>query len=121
MTTKSPFTRPGNTLFVVIFLLFALFLLSQIGGQTRFSPRGQLFAQPRFWPAVGVIGMVGFGAAHLLMNWRQHQSGWATEAFAWLRSLEYLIWFMIYVALVPSIGYLLATMMFTTLLALRAG
>jgi hypothetical protein len=63
MKPSSPFARPGSALFVMIFLLFAVFLLSQLGAQTRFSARAKIFAQPRFWPAVGVIGMVGLGAA----------------------------------------------------------
>ena len=41
--------------------------------------------------------------------------------FVWLRSLEYAVWFMIYVAAVPLLGYLLSTILFSLLLALRAG
>lgn len=114
--------RPGSFVFAVLFLLASLFLLSQLGSETAFSARGKLFAQPRFWPAVGVIGMAVFGGLHLLGQVRQRRGGghlW--EAGNWLRSVEYLIWFMVYVFAVPVIGYLPATLIFTVALAFRAG
>jgi len=113
--------RPGSTLFVLLFLLLAVFLLSQIGAETKFSAKGKLFAQPRFWPAVGVIGMAVFSLVHLATCWRNKQSGAAAEALLWLKAVEYLIWFMVYVQAVPLIGYLPATMLFTVLLAMRQG
>ena len=114
--------RTGEMFFVLLLLLAALFLLSQIGAETRFSARGKLFAQPRFWPAVGVIGMVLFGAGHLLVRWRMRAGGLLSqELFVWVRALEYLVWFMLYVRAVPLIGYLLATILFTVLLSLRQG
>jgi len=114
--------RPGGLVFAVLFLLACLFLLSQLGSETAFSATGKLFAQPRFWPAVGVIGMSVFGVLHLLGQVRLRGGGghlW--EAGNWLRSVEYLIWFMVYVFAAPVIGYLPATLIFTVALALRAG
>lgn len=114
-------TLPGATIFVALFVAFAVFLLSQMGQETRFSSGGKLFSQPRFWPAVGVASMVLFGLAHLATSWR-HNQGWAwSEAAKWLLAFEYLAWFMIYVACVPYIGYLVATILFTILLAIRLG
>ncbi len=43
------------------------------------------------------------------------------EAVQWLRALEYLAWFMVYVWAVPIIGYLPATLIFMGALAVRAG
>lgn len=93
----------------------------QLGTETRFSAKGKLFAQPRFWPAVGVIGMTVFGALSVAVYWRDKWSGTASEVLLWLRAFEYLIWFMVYVWLVPVIGYLPATLLFTVLLSLRQG
>ncbi len=114
--------RPGGLIFASMFLAAALFLLSQLGSQTKFSPKGQLFAEPAFWPAVGVIGMSLFGGMHCLGQFRQRgRYGGLRETGIWLRSLEYLIWFMAYVFVVPIIGYLPATLIFTISLAFRAG
>lgn len=113
--------RAGSTIVVLLFVLAALYLLSQIGTETRYSARGKLFAQPRFWPAVAVGGMVLFGVLHLARTWRTGWSGGLHEAVQWLRALEFVAWFMIYVVAVPLIGYLAATILFTLLLAFRMG
>ena len=64
MSTEPAQTRrPGDLLFAVILLLLALVLLSLLGSETKFSSRGKLYAQPAFWPGVGVIGMCVFGFA----------------------------------------------------------
>lgn len=113
--------RDGSTLFIALFLLFVIFLLSQISAETRYSANGKLFAQPRFWPAVGITGMALFGLTHLLnrSHWQFHNS--IKEITVWLRSVEYLLWFMAYVFIVPVIGYLLSTVLFTTALSYRQG
>ncbi len=120
--------RPGSLIFASMFLAVALFLLSQLSTQAKFSTKGQLFAEPAFWPAVGVIGMVLFGALHAFSEFgrRSRNRGLREtrslrEIGVWLRSLEYLIWFMVYVVVVPIIGYLPATLVFALALAMRAG
>lgn len=118
-------TRPGGLIFALMFLAAALLLLSQLGSQTKFSPKGNLVAEPAFWPAVGVFGMALFGAAHCIGEFRRRSRNRGLretrETGVWLRSLEYLIWFMVYVFAVPVIGYLPATLIFMSALALRAG
>lgn len=113
--------RPGAAAFAAAFLLFSLFLLSQLTVETRFSAGGKLFAQPRFWPAISVAGMSLFGIFHLWDAWKSRQDGGLAEAAVWLRALEYFAWFMAYVAAVPVAGYLLSTILFTVLLAFRQG
>lgn len=113
--------RPGELIFITLFVTFSVFLLTQLGAETKFSAKGQLFAQPRFWPAVGVISMVGFGLLHLATSWRD-RTGWSpAEVVTWVRAVEYLAWFMVYVAVVPLLGYLLSTVLFTMLMAFRQG
>ena len=125
MTPEDNSTPPGNLLFAVLFTLFSAWLVLQIGSETKYSASGKLFAQPRFWPAVGVGGMLFFGLIHLLSSWHSREGSSAAEALTesviWIRALEYLIWFMVYVFFVPLVGYLLATIIFTFLLCLRAG
>ncbi|MEL6793853.1 MAG: tripartite tricarboxylate transporter TctB family protein [Pseudomonadota bacterium] len=124
----------GGLLFALLFIAFALFLLTQLTAETKFSGveklyekgrlfrKGALFKEPAFWPMVGVIGMTIFGAFHAVGAWRRRAGGGElTEGAFWLRAFEYLIWFMIYVQAAPLIGYLAATMIFAALLALRAG
>ena len=113
--------RPGEKIFVAIFVAFAVLMLTQLGAETKFSASGNFFAQPRFWPAVGVIAMAGLGVAHLAAVWSA-RDGWdVREALVWLRPFEYLAWFMVYVQAVPTLGYLVSTILFTVLLAVRQG
>jgi hypothetical protein len=134
----------GQLLFALMFIVLAVFLLSQLGEQTKFSSKGKLFAQPAFWPAVGVIGMVFFGALHLVARLLDiRKKGVATapttspgttdktagnifsvefrEGARWLLAFEYLGWFMVYVYVTPKIGYLLSTIIFLVLLTWRSG
>ncbi len=120
-SSRASKSHPGSLVFAILFVAFAGFLVTQLSSETKFSSKGQLFAQPRFWPAVGVIGMIGFGLAHLWHQRWNRLSGELGETVIWLRALEYLGWFMIYVTAVPIIGYLAATILFTTGLAFRQG
>ena len=112
---------PGALIFISLFAVFSVFLLTQMGSETRYIESAKLAEQPRFWPAVGVLAMIGFGLAHLALAWR-HRAGWAaTEVLNWFRAIEYLAWLMMYVAAVPVLGYLASAIIFTVLLALRQG
>lgn len=112
---------PGALIFISLFVVFSVLLLTQMGAETRYIETAKLAEQPRFWPAVGLFAMTGFGLAHLALSWKQ-QSGWAAaEVLNWFRATEYLAWFMMYVAVVPVLGYLASTIIFTALLALRQG
>ncbi|WP_434286733.1 tripartite tricarboxylate transporter TctB family protein [Celeribacter sp. SCSIO 80788] len=114
--------RPGDLVFALAFMAFALATLIVMPRQTTWVPNTVLFAQPAFWPGVGVIMMVGFGAVHLLSSVvSTRQEGRGAELLYWLRSLEFVAWFLCYVWLVPVIGYLPATMLFAVLLVLRLG
>lgn len=127
--------RPGAFWFAIVFVALAALLVALIGEQTKLTgilklidkgtlfAKGKLFAQPAFWPAVGVIGMTAFGAVHAWQVWRDRRgkTGDGREALFWLRPLEYLAWFMAYVQIAPLIGYLPATLIFCPALAYRAG
>ena len=116
------YRRPGDLIFAVVFLFLALFLLSQLGEQTTWAKRTPWYGQPALWPGISVLGMTIFGAFHLLGSILSPRiPGRWTEVAFWLRSFEYVFYFLIYVALVPRGGYLPMTMAFTLFLALRAG
>ncbi|MEM7259974.1 MAG: tripartite tricarboxylate transporter TctB family protein [Pseudomonadota bacterium] len=121
MNNNQKTIKAGTTIFAVLFLAFAVFLLMHLDTQTRYSSSGKLFAQPRFWPAAGVIGMSAFGLLYLCTLWREKLTGSAAEIALWIKAVEYLLWFMAYVWLVPIIGYLLATLIFIVLLSIRQG
>ena len=114
--------RRGDLVFAVLFLLFSVFLLSQLGEQAQWSKRGKLVAQPAFWPAVSLIGMVIFALLHCLGSvLSQRIPGRLREVAFWCRSAEYALWFLAYVWLVPVLGYVFSTVLFMPLLAFRVG
>lgn len=117
--------RPGGAVFAGLFLALAVLLFSQLGTETKFSAKAwgtkKMFAQPGFWPGVGVFGMCVFGVLHAIAAWTRRAGREVFEAVQWLRALEYLGWLMGYVWAVPFIGYLPATLIFMGALAIRAG
>ena len=121
MTTGTIKTKSGEILFIAVFFIFSAFLLSQLGEQAKFNPKGKFFAQPAVWPGVGVFGMTLFGGLHLLTRYKHRIAGTFGEVITWLRALEFVGWFMVYVYAVPVIGYLPCTIVFTVTLALRMG
>jgi len=112
----------GQFLFALVFLIAALLLLSQLGDQTRWVKRTKLFAQPRFWPAVAVGGMVLFSALHL---WKLPRKRFVRADYVewrnWLFAIEWVLWFLAYVTVVPILGYLPTTLVFVPILARRMG
>lgn len=114
--------RRGQLIFALVFLGLSVLLLALIGEQTAWVKKAKLVAQPRFWPAVSLGGMVLLGGLHLYqLPWRRVSRYDLWEARQWGRSLEYGLWFMGYVFLVPLIGYLPVTLAFVPLLARRMG
>ncbi|MEM7061007.1 MAG: tripartite tricarboxylate transporter TctB family protein [Pseudomonadota bacterium] len=116
------YRRPGDIVFAWFVLIVSVFLLSQLLDQTAWRDGGKLFAQPRFWPAVSLVGMVFFAAFHLLGSALSERiDGRWQEVWLWVSSLEYAGWFVLYALVVPYAGYLPSTVLFAVALALRAG
>lgn len=116
------YRRPGDIVFAWVALVFAVFLLSQIGSQTKIDATGKIFARPWFWPAVSLTGMSVFAAFHLLGSALSERiRGRRAEIWFWAKSLEYAVWFVAYAIVVPRLGYLPSTMVFAIALTLRAG
>jgi len=114
--------RAGDLVFALFFLVFSIFLLANIENQTVWVKGTKLVSQPSFWPAISLGGMTLFAVFHLLGSVLSPRIyGRLKEVTFWLRSLEYVAWFLAYVWLVPIIGYLPATLIFMPLLVFRAG
>jgi hypothetical protein len=114
--------KPGEILFVTISMVIAVALLAAIPWQTTWIPGKGLAAQPRLWPSLSLGGVVLFGLMNAWSRVRVTRTpGRWQEAAVWLRSLEFIGWYMLYVVAIPVIGYLLSTVLFCTGLALRVG
>lgn len=113
---------PGDLVFAVAFVLLALGLAAALPWQAPFVAKTKLIAQPAFWPLIGVSMMVGFGIVHLMAAARSpRQPGRWAEVWLWLRSVEFVGWFLAYVLIIPIIGYLPSSMLFVPLLCVRLG
>lgn len=109
-------------MFALAFLAFSLFLWTQLGDQTQIVKRTKWFSQPSLWPAIAIYAMVGFSTLHMISSLVSPRiPGRWPEVLFWLRSLEYIVYFLIYVAVVPWLGYLPTTVLFALFLAFRAG
>lgn len=116
------YRRPGDAVFACLFLAFSLFLLSQIRTEAPWLPGTKPFAQPSFWSLISLALMSLFAALHLSSSLLSPRiPGRWEEVWQWVRSFEYVIWFMIYVFAVPRVGYLPATIVFAALLGIQTG
>lgn len=114
--------KPGEILFVTISMVIALALLASVPWQTAWLPSKGLASQPRFWPALSLSGVVLFGLLNAASRVRITRTpGRWQEAAAWVKSLEFIGWYMLYVAAIPVLGYLFSTVVFCTGLVLRLG
>lgn len=114
--------RRGQLVFALVFVAVSVLLLALIGRQTAWAEKTRLFAQPRFWPAVSLGLMTGLGGLYLYrLPWRQITRDDRRELRNWATVLEYALWFMAYVLLVPILGYLPVTLVFVPALSWRMG
>jgi len=105
-----------------MFVVFSLFLFLNLDSQTTWVKRTKTVAQPAFWPTVAVCAMLLFSSLHLIGSLVSPRiRGRLAEVGFWLRSIEFALWFMLYVLLVPWLGYLPATILFTLSLSYRLG
>lgn len=116
------YRRPGDLIFALMFLAFAIFLFLNLGEQTTWVKRTKTVAQPAFWPTAAVVAMLVFASLHLIGSVVSPRiPGRLAEVTFWIRSVEFALWFMAYVVLVPQLGYLPATVLFTLSLSFRLG
>jgi hypothetical protein len=114
--------KSGDLLFAVFFFFISAILISQFPDQIKWFKKTKLTSQPALWSAIGLIGMTVFGLIHLFLNLRiQNLKIELDEGILWIKSLEYACWFLLYVILVPNIGYLIATIIIAPCLTYRVG
>lgn len=119
----------GDLLFALVLCLMTLFLISQIGEQTRWFNRVNLTLQPRFWPVVILALLAVFSGWYFIagLRARRRTNALDTDLFPfdelmlWARPVEFAVYFLIYAALIPWLGYLLTTLLFMPLLGWRVG
>ena len=117
-----PASRAGDLQFAVFFLAISILLISQLGAQTTWVGGTKFFAQPRFWPAISLIGMTCFALLYFLKSaFSKRADNSLAEILVWVKSVEYALWFMAYVFIVPLLGYLLSSIVFVVTLAFRSG
>jgi hypothetical protein len=111
--------------FGVLSFAAALLLLTLIGTETEWLDGRPFVRQPAFWPAVAIVGMTVFGVFELWSTGRALRRGAAgeigAEVLKWFAALEYLAWFLVYVWVVPVLGYLPTTIIFCAALTYRLG
>ncbi len=116
------YRRPGNFVFASTFLILSIFLVSQLGNETTWQSATKWSSQPSLWPTISLICMTGFA----FLNWISDfvspriEGRWQEVTF-WLRSFEFIVWFMAYVFIVPVLGYLPSTLLFAVSLTFRMG
>lgn len=95
----------GQVLFAALFLICATLLLAAIEDQTKWLKGKDFFAQPRFWPGIGVGGMVLFSALHFwhLPRKQRRLPRWMREA-DWLQWAESLFWAALAIGLALWLG-----------------
>jgi len=114
--------KRGEILFSTLMILLGGLLLAALPWQTSWIDGRGLAAQPRLWPALSLGGLILFSALHFALRLRAARTpGRWKEGLAWVLSLEYIAYYMIYVWSIPLIGYLTATIAFCVLLTLRVG
>jgi len=119
--------QAGNLAFAVLMLLIVLVLVISIPFETKWFDGVSLVKQPRLWPTFCLVGMALFGVPYCIQIWRNYKfqlgqvQSELNELSSWLRPLEFVFYFVLYVWSVPLAGYLLSTLLFFSLLTIRAG
>ena len=119
--------QAGDLVFAMLMLLIVLVLLVSIPFETKWFDGVPLVKQPRLWPTFCIVGMALFGVPYSIQIWRNYKfqlgevQAELNELSSWLRPLEFVFYFVLYVWSVPLVGYLLSTLLFFSLLTIRAG
>ena len=114
--------KSGDLLFAILFFISSAFLISQLPDQVKWFKNTKITSQPSLWCSIGLIGMTAFGFIHLILKIRlKDLNKELKEGFIWIRSSEFAGWFLLYVILVPNIGYLFATILVAPALTYRVG
>lgn len=116
------YRRPGDLVFALVFLAFAVFIVLSLPTEAKLPSRGSLFTKPAFYVHLAAWAMLFFALLHLLSTLVSDAlDGRWREVWLWFKSIEYAGWFLAYVLIAPYLGYLFATLAFTVSLTFRLG
>lgn len=116
------YRRPGDFVIAFLSFAFALFLALCLPYQVTWVEGSGLFAQPAFWPTVAIGLMIVFSTLHMIGALVSERiPGRLQEVIQWIKAIEYGLWFMAYVFVVPELGYLPSTILFAVSLTFRLG
>ena len=128
--------RYGDFPFSLFMLAFVLFLLWQFGAESGWNERdlpqkrvGKILKQPWIGPFICMCLLVPAALFNVWSSWRTTRRNirllrpdrTGFELRQWLRSFEYIAYFIAYTALMPIFGYLLSTVAFAVFLTWRLG
>ena len=115
----------GQRIFAICVLLIAVTLLFFADSELKWKKNVDFHRQPGFWSIIGLSGMAFFSTLELIMPpWKMEIPAyfhWKSWLFNWFGPLEFAAYFLIYVYLVPKLGYLPTTLLVFPLLVLRVG
>ncbi len=128
--------RHGDFLFSLLMLALVLFLLWQFGVESGWNERdlpqkrvGKILKQPWIGPFICMCILVPAALFNTWSSWQKVKRNRRLrrpdrtkfEVEQWLRSFEYIAYFIAYTALMPIFGYLLSTLVFAVFLTWRLG
>ncbi|HCH33009.1 MAG TPA: hypothetical protein DE045_08705 [Oceanospirillaceae bacterium] len=121
----------GEKAFAILMAMLSAFLLYSIPEETKWFNGMGISKQPRFWPAMCIVGLSVFTFFYGLSVWikanalnsrdRSSVNAEISEMKHWLRPAEFVVYFLAYVIAVPWLGYLLATLIYFLLMTWRMG
>lgn len=122
----APKFHSAELVFAGAMIVLTLFLATQYDAQTRIVEGRALIAQPGFWSWLSVFGMLIFGLPYGVTVLKKHREIRSpepaiVEVKSWIMSAEFAIWFLCYVMMVPNLGYILSTLIFTLIMTYRTG
>ncbi len=121
----------GEKAFAILMAMLSSFLLYSIPQETQWFSGMAVSKQPRFWPAMCIIGLSLFAFSYGFSVWRKAAAMTNNnddinttelgEMKHWLGPIEFVGYFLLYVVSVPWLGYLLATLVYFLLMTWRMG
>lgn len=132
-TPEHDFNYPQTNAFVILLVVLSaiLFYLGWNGSELKWVKKADFYEQPGFWSLMSLGGMVVFGLGHQLTHVilktkaAPIASGKQADTFYDISGItlpiEYALYFVAYVWLVPRLGYLPTTLIAMPLLTWRAG
>ncbi|MDE2790245.1 MAG: tripartite tricarboxylate transporter TctB family protein [Paracoccaceae bacterium] len=128
--------RRGDLVFSLAMLLGVLVLLWQFGSESGWNDRdlaqkrvGKILKQPWVGPFMAMALLLPAAVLNAWSSWQKTRRDARLrrpdrtryELGQWARSFEFIAYFIAYTAIIPILGYLVSTLLFTVFLTWRLG